>query len=157
MTIRPLRLIGDPILRTPCEAVERFDDGLRRLAADLLDTVRMPGRAGLAAPQIGVGLAVFVYNVDLRLGCVVNPRIVTASGSDHGPEGCLSVPGVTANTPRAAHVVVTGVSVTGRPVTVEGTGELARCLQHETDHLDGMLYVDRLAGPERRRILSELR
>jgi peptide deformylase len=157
MTVRPLRLLGDPVLRTPCVPVEHFDEGLRRLAADLLDTVRLPGRAGLAAPQIGVGLAVFVYNVDLRLGCVVNPRIVEADGSDEGPEGCLSVPGVTANTPRATRVVVTGLAVSGRPVTVEGTGEMARCLQHETDHLDGVLYVDRLEGPERRRVLGELR
>jgi peptide deformylase len=157
MTVRALRLLGDPVLRTPCTPVEQFDDALRRLAADLIDTVRLPGRAGLAAPQIGVGLAVFVYNVDLRLGCVVNPRIVEADGSDEGPEGCLSVPGVTANTPRATRVVVTGLAVSGRPVTVEGTGEMARCLQHETDHLDGVLYVDRLEGPERRRVLGELR
>ena len=157
MAVRPLRLLGDPVLRTPCAPVERFDDALRRLATDLVDTVRLPGRAGLAAPQIGVGLAVFVYNVDGRLGCVVNPRVVVASGSDAGPEGCLSVPGLTARTTRATEVVVTGVGVTGRPVTVEGTGELARCLAHETDHLDGVLYLDRLDGAERRRVLAELR
>jgi peptide deformylase len=157
MTVRALRLLGDPVLRTPCTPVEEFDDALRRLAADLIDTVRLPGRAGLAAPQIGVGLAVFVYNVEGRLGCVVNPRVVETAGTDDGPEGCLSVPGLTARTPRAAEVVVTGVGVTGRPVTVEGTGELARCLQHETDHLDGVLYLDRLEGPERRRVLGELR
>jgi peptide deformylase len=157
MTVRSLRLFGDPVLRTPCTPVERFDDALRRLATDLLETVQLPGRAGLAAPQIGVGLAVFVYHVDGRLGCVVNPRLVETSGSDDGPEGCLSVPGLTASTPRAAHAVVTGLGVTGRPVTVEGDGELARCLQHETDHLDGVLYLDRLTGPERRRVLAELR
>jgi peptide deformylase len=157
MTVRSLRLFGDPVLRTPCTPVERFDDALRRLATDLLETVQLPGRAGLAAPQIGVGLAVFVYHVDGRLGCVVNPRLVETSGSDDGPEGCLSVPGLTASTPRAAHAVVTGFGVTGRPVTVEGDGELARCLQHETDHLDGVLYLDRLTGPERRRVLAELR
>jgi peptide deformylase len=157
MAVRPLRLLGDPVLRTPCAPVEEFDGSLRRLAADLVDTVRLPGRAGLAAPQIGVGLAVFVYHVDGRIGCVVNPRVVTATGVYDGPEGCLSVPGITADTRRAAEVVVTGFGVTGRPVTVEGTGELARCLQHETDHLDGVLYLDRLEGSERRRVFSELR
>jgi peptide deformylase len=157
MTVRALRLLGDPVLRTPCDPVEQFDDTLRRLATDLIDTVRLPGRAGLAAPQIGVGLAVFVYNVEGRLGCVVNPRVVEATGSYDGPEGCLSVPGLTAHTPRAAEVAVTGVGVTGRPVTVEGTGELARCLQHETDHLAGVLYLDRLEGAERRRVFGELR
>jgi peptide deformylase len=157
MAVRPLRLLGDPVLRTPCAPVEQFDDSLRRLAADLVDTVRLPGRAGLAAPQIGVGLAVFVYHVDGRIGCVVNPRVVAATGVYDGPEGCLSVPGMTATLPRAAEVVVTGVGVTGKPVTVEGAGELARCLLHETDHLDGVLYLDRLEGPERRRVFSELR
>jgi peptide deformylase len=146
VAVRPIRLLGDPVLRTPCAPVERFDDALRALVADLVDTVRFPGRAGLAAPQLGVAVAVFVYDVDGRLGCVVNPRVVAASGSAVGREGCLSVPGPTVRMARATEVVVTGVGVAGRPVTVEGTGELARCLLHETDHLDGVLYLDRLEG-----------
>jgi peptide deformylase len=137
--------------------VVRFDDGLRALVADLVDTVLVPGRAGLAAPQIGVSLAVFAYHVEGRLGYVVNPRIVETAGEYDGPEGCLSVPGISAGTPRAAHATVTGVGLTGRAVVVEGSGELARCLQHETDHLDGVLFLDRLPGPERRRVLRDLR
>jgi peptide deformylase len=155
--VQPLRLLGDPVLRTPCDPVVRFDESLIGLALNLVDTVREPGRAGLAAPQIGVGLAVFAYNVDGRLGCVVNPEIVEASGAQEGPEGCLSVPGITAGTPRAAHVVVRGVSVTGAPITVEGDGEMARCLQHETDHLAGRLYLDRLPTAERVRVMRLLR
>jgi peptide deformylase len=157
VTVQPLRLLGDPVLRTPCEPVLRFDEALILLARDLVDTVREPGRAGLAAPQIGVGLTVFAYNVDGRLGCVVNPEIVEASGESVGPEGCLSVPGVTADTPRAAYVVVRGVDVRGKTIDVEGTGELARCLQHETDHLAGRLYLDRLPAAERVRVMRLLR
>ncbi len=157
MTVRPLRLLGDPLLRTPCEPVRRFDDGVARLVADLLDTVRVPGRAGLAACQIGSGLAAFSYNVDGQLGYVINPRIVELSGRQEGPEACLSIPGVTANRERASRAVVEGVDASGRPVRVSGTGELARCLQHETDHLAGTLYIDALAGPERRRVMREIR
>jgi peptide deformylase len=155
--VHPIRLLGDPVLRTPCDRVTRYDDGLTRLVADLLEGVRQPGRAGLAAPQIGVGLAVFAYDVDGHLGYVVNPRIVGTSGVQEGPEGCLSIPGVDAVTPRAAYAVVAGEDRRGSPLAVEGGGELARCLQHEVDHLDGVLYVDRLTGAERRRVLRHVR
>jgi peptide deformylase len=104
-----------------------------------------------------VGLAVFAYDLDGHLGYLVNPRIIRTSGSQEGMEGCLSVPGVSALTSRAEYAVVAGEDTHGRPITVEGGGELARCFQHEVDHLDGMLYVDRLAGPERRRVLREIR
>ena len=154
MTVRPLRLLGDPVLRTPCDRVLRFDAALARLVQDLLDTVQVPGRAGLAANQIGSSLAVFSYNVDGQLGYVINPSVTEASGSQDGPEACLSIPGVTATRPRAARAVVTGVDLDQRPVA--GTGELARCLQHETDHLRGELYIDQLAGPERRAIMRQL-
>ncbi|GAA5191990.1 peptide deformylase [Rugosimonospora acidiphila] len=157
MTVRPLRLIGDPVLRTACDLVTRFDDSLAGLVDDLMDTVRVPGRAGLAAPQIGVGLAVFSYNVDDQLGYVVNPRVVELSGTYDGPEGCLSVPGVAAQTPRAAYALVAGVDLRGDPVEVAGSGELARCLQHETDHLQGVLYLDRLTGAARRDAIRQLR
>jgi peptide deformylase len=156
MTVRPLRYLGDPVLRTPCDPVVRFDDALARLVTDLLDTVAEPGRAGLAASQIGSGLAVFSYNVDGVLGYVINPEVAELRGSQDGPEACLSIPGVSAGRQRAACAVVTGVDLRREPVTVTGTGELARCLQHETDHLRGKLYIDDLTGAERRRVLRHL-
>jgi peptide deformylase len=157
VSVRPLRLFGDPVLRTECDPVTRFDDALAGLVEDLLDTVQVPGRAGLAAPQIGVGLAAFSYNVDGRLGYVINPRIVELSGTYAGLEACLSVPGVAAETPRSAYALVAGVDRSGKPVEVGGEGEMARCLQHETDHLRGMLYLDRLTGEARRSALRQLR
>ena len=153
MTVRELRLLGDPVLRTACDPVVRFDDALARLVTDLLDTVQRPGRAGLAANQIGSTLAVFAYNVDGHLGYVINPRLTEATGSQEGPEGCLSVPGISATRRRAAHAVVEGVDLDQRPVTMAGDGELARCLQHETDHLRGELYIDGLGRAERRRVI----
>lgn len=157
MTVRPLRLLGDPVLRTPSEQVTRFDDALAQLIADLIDTVREPGRAGLAASQIGSSLAAFSYNVDGQLGYLINPRITEATGSYEGPEGCLSIPGVSADRTRYCRAVAEGVDLEQRPVTVAGTGELARCLQHETDHTRGELYIDKLTGAERRRVMRELR
>lgn len=157
MTVRPLRLIGDPVLRTACDLVDRFDDSLAQLVTDLLDTVQVPGRAGLAANQIGSTLAVFAYNVDGQLGYVINPVISQTSGEQVGGEACLSIPGVSASRLRAAHAEVTGLDLDQQPVTVAGDGELARCLQHETDHLRGELYIDRLAGPDRAEVLRALR
>ena len=156
MTVRPLRLLGDPVLRTPCEPVVRFDDGLARLVADLLDTVADPGRAGLAANQIGSGLAVFSYNSGGHLGYVINPRVVELRGSIDGPEACLSIPGISAIRSRAEYAVVEGVDLSRQPVSVAGEDELARCLQHETDHLRGELYIDDLTAPERRRVMRHL-
>jgi len=156
MTVRPLRLLGDPVLRTPCEPVVRFDDALARLVGDLLDTVAEPGRAGLAANQLGSGLAAFAYNVDGELGYLINPRIVELGDSADGPEGCLSIPGITAIRSRADYAVAEGADLRQEPVAVSGTGELARCLQHETDHLRGVLYIDGLTGAERRRVMREL-
>ena len=157
MTVRELRLLGDPVLRTPCEPVTRFDDALASLVRDLLDTVQEPGRAGLAANQIGSGLAVFSYNLDGELGYVINPVLTEVTGEQDGLEACLSIPGVSAPRVRAAHAVVTGVDLDRRPVTVAGSGELARCLQHETDHLAGELYIDKLTGADRAEIMSALR
>ena len=156
MTERPLRLLGDPVLRTPCDPVTRFDDALARLVTDLLDTVQVPGRARLAASQIGTSLAVFAYNVDDHLGYVINPRITELSGSQEGLEACLSVPGVTATRQRAALATVEGVDLGRRPVRVTGTGELARCLQHETDHLLGELFIDRLDPPVRGAVMRKI-
>jgi peptide deformylase len=157
MSVRPIRMFGDPVLRTPCDQVTRFDSSLAALVDDLLDTVREPGRAGLAANQIGVGLAVFSYNVEGRLGYVINPVLAEVSGEQDGPEACLSLPGISAIRPRAARAVVTGVDLHGTPVTVRGTGELARCLQHETDHLRGELYIDGLRGAERVAVMRKVR
>jgi peptide deformylase len=157
MTLRELRLLGDPVLRTECDPVTRFDDALSRLVDDLLENVLLPGRAGLAAPQIGVSLAAFSYNIDGLHGYVINPVVVEASGEYDGPEGCLSIPGITALTPRAARTVVTGVDRRGDPATVIGEGELSRALQHETDHLRGILFIDRLSSEHRKEVLSQLR
>src|SRR5271165_3921203 len=127
MTVRPLRLLGDPVLRTPCDPVTRFDDSLANLIADLIDTVQEPGRAGLAANQIGSSLAAFSYHVDGQLGYLINPCVVHLSGTLDGLEGCLSIPGIGAERRRAAHAVVAGVDLRRQPVTVSSEGELARC------------------------------
>jgi peptide deformylase len=156
MSVRPIRYLGDPVLRTPCDLVTRFDDALVKLVSDLVDTVQEPGRAGLAANQIGSSLAVFSYNVDGQLGYLINPQIVERDGSEEGPEGCLSIPGLTALRTRPASVVATGVSLDRGQVIVAGTGELARCLEHETDHLHGELFIDRLERAERRRALRQI-
>jgi peptide deformylase len=157
VTIQPLRLFGDPVLRTECDRVTRFDDATGRLVDDLLENVLLPGRAGLAAPQIGVSLAVFSYNVDGEHGYVINPVVVQTAGELDGLEGCLSIPGLAACCQRAESTVVTGVDRHGDPITVSGTGELSRALQHETDHLRGVLFIDRLTGQDRRDALRQLR
>lgn len=157
MTVQLLRLLGDPVLRTACDPVTRFDDATGRLVDDLLETVLVPGRAGLAAPQIGVSLAAFSYNVDGQHGYILNPVVIEASGEYDGPEGCLSIPGITADTLRAMHTVVTGVDRHGDPLTISGTGELSRALQHETDHLRGVLFIDRLTGQRRKDTLAQIR
>ncbi len=158
MTIRPIREVGDPVLRTPADEVTSFDRELAALVRDLVETVDHPGRAGLAAPQIGVGLRAFSYNIDGIIGYVVNPRLVELSDeTQDGDEGCLSVPGIWAPTVRALHAVVEGVDVHGEPRRVEGSGLMARCLQHEVDHLDGRLFLERLTGDARKSALRALR
>jgi len=158
VTIRPIREVGDPVLRTPSDEVKTFDRDVAALVRDLLETVDHPGRAGLAAPQIGVGLRAFSYNVDGVIGHVVNPVVVELSEeTQDGDEGCLSVPGIWAPTVRAMHAVVEGFDVHGEQVRVEGSGLMARCLQHEVDHLDGKLFLDRLTGEARKSALRALR
>ena len=158
MTIRPIRELGDPVLRTPADEVRAFDKELAALVRDLEETVDHPGRAGLAAPQIGVGARVFSWNIDGVIGHVVNPRLAELSDeTQDGDEGCLSVPGIWAPTVRAAHAVVEGFDVRGEPVRVEGSGLMARCLQHEVDHLDGRVFLDRLAGDARKQAFRMLR
>jgi peptide deformylase len=151
VTEREIRLWGDPILRTSCDTVTVFDDSLAQLCDDLLDTVTAgEGRAGLAANQIGVGLRAFSWYVDGRSGVVVNPHLVELSGEQTEPEGCLSLPGLWFPLRRSGFAVVEGVDATGSPITVEGEGLLARCLQHECGHLDGQLFIDLLDGDIKR-------
>lgn len=157
MAVRPIRQLGDPVLRQPCRPVTAFDDGLARLVEDLMDTVRVPGRAGVAAPQIGVDLAVFSYNVDGDEGYVVNPTLEATEGTQEGEEGCLSIPDIRAETKRAARAVVTGFDRFAAPVRVEGEGLMARCLQHEADHLRGILYLDRLDRATRKEVMRTIR
>jgi peptide deformylase len=155
---REIRRWGDPVLRTPCDEVTVFDDAISALCADLLDTVTArEGRAGLAANQIGVSLRAFSWYVDSEAGVVVNPRLVATEGEQEGDEGCLSLPGLWYPLRRAAFAVVEGADATGAPVRIEGSGLMARCLQHECDHLDGRLYVDRLERDLRRDALQQLR
>lgn len=158
MAIRPIRLFGDPVLRTPAEPVTRYDEHLRDLVADLMDTLlRVPGRAGVAAPQIGVGLRVFVFAAGGETGHVVNPAVTVSQESREGEEACLSVPGLAFVTRRALHATARGFDQYGEPVTVSGSGFLARALQHEADHLDGRVYLDRLTGDVRRQALRAVR
>jgi peptide deformylase len=151
MAVRELRYFGDPVLKTVCDPVTRFDKSIESLVTDLLDSVQLPGRAGLAAPQIGVSLRAFSYNVEGLMGYVINPEIAELSEETHEiDEGCLSVPQLWFPTVRAKRALVRGVDMHNKPIEVEGTGVLAQALQHETDHLDGKLYLDRLT-PERKK------
>jgi peptide deformylase len=159
MAMREIRVIGDPVLRTPCEPITEVDDRVRSLVEDLLETVDHEGRAGLAANQIGVGLRAFSWNIEDDLGYVLNPRIVALSEDEYqdGDEGCLSVPGLWYPTKRAWYARVEGEDLDGAKVVVEGVELMARALQHEVDHLDGMLYLDRLDRTVRKKAMRELR
>ncbi|HIY39911.1 MAG TPA: peptide deformylase [Candidatus Nocardiopsis merdipullorum] len=158
MTMRTIVRFGDPVLVTPTAPVTRFDQHTENLVQDLLETVDAPGRAGLAATQIGVGLRVFSYNVHGRIGYVINPEIAELSEElQDCDEGCLSIPELWYPTKRARRTTVTGVDLRNEPITVEGTDLMAQCLQHETDHLDGTLYIDRLKPAERKHALRDIR
>ncbi len=159
MAIRDIRVIGDPVLRTPCDPVTDIDCSVKSLVEDLLETVDMDGRAGLAANQIGVGLQAFSWNIDGELGYVLNPVLVETSADEYqdGDEGCLSVPDLWYPTRRAWYARVEGIDLDGRKVVVEGEELMGRCLQHETDHLKGMIYIDRLDRPTRKKALRDIR
>lgn len=157
MTVRPIRTIGDPILRSVAEPVRSFDEDLRALVADLFETMRDVEGVGLAAPQIGVGLQIFVYEVEGASGVFVNPTLELGDEEQEGGEGCLSVPGLGYETPRRRTAVVRGQDEHGREQEVEAEGLLARCFQHEHDHLQGILYVHRLVGQTRREAWRSLR
>jgi peptide deformylase len=157
VSVKSIRLFGDPVLRTPAEPVRDFDAELRRLVKDLTDTMLEAPGLGLAAPQIGVGLRVFTYNVDDVIGHLINPVLTLSDDQETDEEGCLSFPGLQYPTSRAHGVVATGFDMHGEPVTVQGAGQLARCVQHETDHLDGILFIDRLDPAQRKLAMKEIR
>ncbi|MFC5054693.1 peptide deformylase [Saccharothrix xinjiangensis] len=161
MAVLPIRIAGDPVLHNPTRPVEVFDDALRTLVEDLYETMAAANGVGLAANQVGVDLRLFVYDCpdddgNQFRGVVVNPALETSEiplgmpDPDDDFEGCLSAPGESYPTGRASWAKVTGVDTDGKPIVVEGTGYFARCLQHETDHLDGLIYLDRLVGRHKR-------
>lgn len=157
MPIQPIRLFGDPVLTTPAAAVIDFDKELRTLVEDLTDTMLEAPGAGLAAPQIGVPLRVFVWDVDEAIGHLINPTLDLSVELQDGEEGCLSFPALSYETPRAFRAVAKGFNMYGEPITVEGTELLARALQHETDHLDGIVFIDRLSVEDRKLAMKEIR
>jgi peptide deformylase len=159
MTVREIRLFGDPVLKSVCDPVKVFDSKIAELALDLLETTtQISGRAGVAANQIGVGLRGFSWNVDGKSGVIFNPRIVELSGERRlVQEGCLSVPGLWHETPRYEYAKVEGFNAAGEPIMLEGFGLMAQALQHECDHLDGLVYLDRLEPEERKLAMKNLR
>ncbi|MET9616291.1 peptide deformylase [Kitasatospora indigofera] len=157
MPIQPIRIFGDPVLRATAQPVTTFDKELRTLVKDLTDTMLDAPGAGLAAPQLGISLRVFTYHVDGVTGHLVNPDLSLSEEEQEGPEGCLSLPGLRFDTRRASGVVARGFDMYGEPVTVEGTQLLARCIQHETDHLDGIIFIDRLDRERRKAALKAIR
>ncbi len=158
MSVRPIRLFGDPVLRTPAEPVVTFDRELRRLVKDLTETMHDAPGSGLAAPQVGVSLRVFVYDVDDDAGHLVNPVLGPFSEEMmDGDEGCLSIPGLSFELRRPERVAAAGQNMYGDPVVIEGSGYLSRALQHETDHLDGVLFVDKLDETTRKAAMKAIR
>ena len=157
MAIQPIRIFGDPVLRTPAAEVVDFDKELRKLVADLTDTMQDAPGVGLAAPQLGVSLRVFTYWVEEELGHVVNPTLDLSDDTELGDEGCLSLPGLSFDTPRSRSVVAKGFNMYGEPIELVGADLMARCVQHETDHLDGIIFIDRLGPEERKEAMREIR
>jgi peptide deformylase len=165
VTVQPVRLFGDPVLRARADEARSFDRELRQLVTDLTDTMKASGGVGMAGPQIGVGLRVFVYDTveasragTPRAGHLINPSYeVVGEEEQTDVEGCLSIPGLRYDVTRAQRVVARGVDVDGKPVEFEAEGLLARCVQHETDHLDGVLYLQRLDPATRKQAMREVR
>ena len=158
MTERQIRLFGDPVLRSACDPITPGDTRVKGLVEDLLETVAVPGRAGLAANQIGVGLRAFSYNIDGEIGYVLNPVLVETSGEPElVDEGCLSVPGFYFPRLRYPFARVTGIDLKGDPVEISGEGIMAQALQHETDHLDGHLFIEGLEPETKREAMRAIR
>lgn len=157
MTERDIRLFGDPVLKTSCREVSDFE-AIKPLVRDLLDTCDLPGRAGVAANQIGVDQRVFSYSVNGELGYLINPLIVQRSDEvELMEEGCLSIPGLWNSVQRSKAVTIRGLQLDGVEVEIEAEGLLAQVFQHECDHLDGLLYIDRLDQPSKKQAMSEIR
>ena len=164
MAVLEIRLFGDPVLTQRSDPVTRFDAELARFGDDLLETLQFAHGAGLAAPQVGVLKRMFAYDIppneetgEHPFGVLVNPVITRREGEQDGEEGCLSFPGLYYACKRAMEVTVTAVDVQGRPLTLDGEGLLARCIQHEVDHLDGVLFLDRLSRGDRKRAIKAWR
>lgn len=158
MPERQIRLFGDPVLKTISDPIVTIDDRVRGLIVDLIDSVRLPGRAGVAAAQIGVNLRAFSFNVDGEIGYILNPEIIELSGEPElFDEGCLSVPGLWYPTMRSPFARASGIDLDGNPMELSGNGTMAQALQHETDHLNGLLYLDRLDKENRRAAMKEVR
>ena len=158
MSVRDIRILGDSALRVRCDEVETVDDEVRQLVDDLRETMYAADGIGLAAPQVGIPLRVFVYDVrepDIEPGVLINPRFVEAGGTIRDTEGCLSIPGLEETVERYAEVVVEGLDRDGREIRIEARDLLSRCLQHENDHLDGILFIDRLSPLKRKLLLNK--
>ncbi|WP_062201977.1 peptide deformylase [Demequina salsinemoris] len=159
MAMREIRVTGDPVLRTPCAPITEIDEHVRGLVEDLLETVDYEGRAGLAANQIGVSLRAFSWNIDGDIGYILNPVITENSDEfqELGEEGCLSVPGLWYPCQRPAYAKAEGTDLDGNPVVIDGEEIWARLINHEVDHLNGKLYLDRLEKGVRKQAMRELR
>ena len=159
MAFREIRIVGDPVLRTPCAPIKEITPGVRSLVEDLLETVNDEGRAGLAANQIGVSLRAFSWNIDGEIDYILNPVIVELSEDEYqdGDEGCLSVPELWFPTKRAWYARAEGIDLDGKKKVVEGEALMGRCIQHEVDHLDGHLYIDRLERSLRKQAMRAIR
>lgn len=158
MSVLPIRIMGDPVLREKARPVQAFSPSLKRLAADMLETMYESQGVGLAAPQVGVSERLFVFD-DGESGpvAIVNPELYDPDGIQDGEEGCLSIPGIYFNVQRAHRIRVRGYDLDGNPMDLDGEGLLARILQHETDHIDGILFVDRLTDEDRKAAMKLIR
>lgn len=158
MSVKNIRLFGDPVLTKKADEVKEFDKEIRQLVKDLTETMLEAPGVGLAAPQVGVSLRVFTYCVEEdRPGHLINPVLHLSDNTQDGDEGCLSVPGMAFNTHRSYGVIARGKNMYGEDVVIEGSELLARCIQHETDHLDGILFVDRLDTETRKMAMKAIR
>jgi len=156
--IRDIRLFGDPVLREKASPVKEIDDEVRLLIDDLVETMYDADGVGLAAPQVGVPLRVFVYDIrdpEVEAGVLINPEIVEVGGSTKDEEGCLSIPGLTEIVERPESVLIRGLDEDGNSVEIAAEGLLSRCLQHESDHLDGVLFIDRVSPLKRKLLLRK--
>jgi peptide deformylase len=157
MTILPIKRFGDPVLREPANPVEQFDDALAKLAEDMLETMYDAPGVGLAGPQVGVSLRLIVFDDGTGPRRLANPELHDPQGEQVGEEGCLSLPGLYFPVTRAMSVQVTGIELDGTPVVFRAEEFLARILQHETDHVNGILFIDRLSADDRREAMRALR